>query len=58
LYWNRSPEPVADVPPSVDTVMSTVPAACAGDVAEMLVELFTVYEVAATAPKYTPVTNE
>src|SRR6478735_564937 len=44
---------VALVPPTVVAVMSTVPAACAGAVAVIVVALFTVKLVAAVAPKDT-----
>jgi hypothetical protein len=50
-----SAELVADVPPTVVTVTSTVPAAPAGEVAVMLVALTTVNEVAAVDPKLTAV---
>jgi hypothetical protein len=46
---------VALVPPTLVTVMSTVPAACAGEVAVMEVALLTVNVVAAVAPKLTAV---
>jgi hypothetical protein len=43
---NRSDEPVADVPPAVATVMSTVPAQWDGEVAVTCVAEFTVNAVA------------
>jgi hypothetical protein len=46
---------VAEVPPGVVTVTSTVPASPAGEVAVMLVALTTVNEVAAVLPKLTAV---
>ena len=46
---------VALVPPTVVTVTSTVPAACAGDVAVICVALSTVKLAAAVAPKFTAV---
>ena len=46
---------VADVPPGVGTVISTVPAAPAGEIAVIEVSLFTVNEVAGVAPNLTPV---
>jgi hypothetical protein len=52
-----SAELVADVPPTVVTVTSTVPAAPAGEVAVMLVALTTVNEVAAVLPKLTAVAS-
>ena len=54
-YVNWSAIDVADVPADVVTVMSTVPAACAGLVAVTVicVSLFTVYEVADVLPKFT-----
>src|SRR5438445_225859 len=53
VYW--SAEPVADVPPGVTTVMSTVPADSAGATAVILVADTTVKEVAAVPPKLTAV---
>jgi hypothetical protein len=53
-YVYRSLVLVALVPPGVVTVMSTVPAAPGGAVAEIWVELFT-ENVAAVPPKLTPV---
>jgi hypothetical protein len=50
-----SAELVAEVPPGVVTVTSTVPAEPAGEVAVMLVSLTTVNEVAAVLPKLTAV---
>src|SRR4051794_17390515 len=44
---------VAEVPPTVVTVMSTVPAACAGAVAVMLVALSTVNDAAGVTPNST-----
>ena len=44
---------VALVPPTVVTVTSTAPAACAGEVAVIWFALFTVNVVAAVAPKLT-----
>jgi hypothetical protein len=55
VYW--SAEPVAEVPPGVVTVTSTVPAEPAGELAVMLVALTTVNEVAAWVPKLTAVTG-
>jgi hypothetical protein len=52
VYWSLVF--VALVPPGVVTVMSTVPAAPAGDVAEIWLELFT-ENAAAVPPKLTPV---
>src|SRR6478735_5284050 len=52
---NWSLAEVALVPPVVVTVMSTVPAAWAGDVAVIDVALLTVNVVAAVAPKLTAV---
>jgi hypothetical protein len=46
---------VAEVPPGVATVTSTVPASPAGEVAVTLVSLTTVNEVAAVLPKLTAV---
>ena len=51
---NLSLAPVADVPPFVVTVMSTIPAAPAGEVAVICVGEFTVKLVAALAPNLTP----
>ena len=48
VYW--SAEPVADVPPGVTTVMSTVPADSAGATAVIFVADTTVNEVAAVLP--------
>jgi hypothetical protein len=55
----RSAERVADVPPGVVTVTSTVPAAPAGEVAVIFVADRTVTDVAAVAPNLTvaPATN-
>ena len=50
---NWSAAPVALVPPGVVTVMSTVPALWAGEVAVIDVALLTVNVVAAVAPKLT-----
>ena len=44
---------VADVPPGVVTVTSTVPAAPAGEVTVIVVEFTTVTPVPAFAPKFT-----
>src|SRR5262249_39602633 len=55
LYVYRSDAPVADVPLAVVTVMSTVPAGSAGEVAVILVDEFTVKLLAATLPKSTEV---
>ena len=52
---NWSAAPVALVPPGVVTVMSTVPALSAGEVAVIDVALLTVNAVAAVAPKLTAV---
>ena len=52
---NWSEALVAEVPPGVVTVTSTVPAAPAGAVAVMEVVLLTVKVVAAVAPKATAV---
>jgi hypothetical protein len=52
-YVNWSPAEVALVPPGVVTVMSTRPAAPAGETAVMEVALFTVKLVAAVAPNFT-----
>src|SRR5437868_3810554 len=52
---NWSAAPVALVPLGVVTVMSTVPAVWAGEVAVIDVALFTVKEAAAVAPKLTAV---
>jgi hypothetical protein len=52
---NWSALDVADVPPALVTVMSTVPAASAGAVAVTRPSALTVNELAAAAPKYTPV---
>ena len=49
---NRSADPVAEVPPGVVTVMSTVPAEPAGAVAEIWVAELTV-AAAGAAPKAT-----
>jgi hypothetical protein len=46
---------VALVPPTAETVTSTVPAVPAGVTAVIDVSLLTVNDAAATAPKYTPV---
>jgi hypothetical protein len=46
---------VAEVPPGVVTVISTVPAASVGEVAVMVVEFTTVNPLAATVPKLTAV---
>jgi hypothetical protein len=56
LYRNWSAADVALVPAGVVTVTSTIPTACAGDVAVMLVSLLKVKFVAAVAPKLTAVT--
>ncbi|HET6963194.1 MAG TPA: hypothetical protein VFH58_00375 [Acidimicrobiales bacterium] len=50
-----SAEEVADVPPGVVTVTSTVPAAPAGEVAVTRVESTAMTSVAGLAPKLTPV---
>ena len=50
-YVYLSTEEVADVPPGVVTVTSTVPAGLAGDVTVIEVALFTVYVGAAVPPK-------
>jgi hypothetical protein len=50
---NWSADDVADVPPGVVTVISTVPVP-AGLVAVIEVALFTVYEAAAVLPNFTP----
>ena len=47
-----SAEEIADVPPAVVTVTSTVPAACAGEVAVIWVSETTVKVAAAVAPKW------
>ena len=52
---NRSALLVAEVPPAVVTVMSTVPAVPAGSVAVMLPLLLTTKEAAAFEPKSTAV---
>ena len=52
---NWSAAPVGLVPLGVVTVMSTVPAVCAGEVAVIDVALFTVNDAAAVAPKLTAV---
>jgi hypothetical protein len=52
---NWSPDEVADVPPGVVTVISTVPAEPAGLVAVIEVGLFTVYDAATVLPNFTPV---
>ena len=44
---------MAEVPPGAVTLMSTTPAAPAGDVAVICVELFTVKDVASTEPNLT-----
>jgi hypothetical protein len=54
-YVKWSAELVAEVPPGVVTVTSTMLAAPAGEVALMLVSLATVNEVAASVPKSTAV---
>src|SRR5260370_3807444 len=51
MYW--SAELLADVPPGVVTVTSTVPAASAGEVVVMLVSLTTVKVSAVVSPKLT-----
>src|SRR6266849_10407591 len=48
-----SADPVADVPPGVVTVISTVPADSAGDVAVILIDEFTVKELAEKVPNLT-----
>lgn len=53
VYW--SPATVADVPFGLVTLMSTVPAACAGATAVIDVALFTVNDVAAVPPNETAV---
>ena len=53
MYWSGAP--VALVPPAVVTVMSTVPALPAGEVAVICVALLTVKPVAAVAPNFTAV---
>jgi hypothetical protein len=53
MYVKWSAELVAEVPPGVVTVTSTVPASPAGEVALMLVGLTTVTSVAALVPKLT-----
>ena len=50
---NWSPAEVAETPPAVVTVTSTVPAACVGEVAVRLVALVTVTAVAGVVPKLT-----
>src|SRR5579863_756567 len=50
---NWSPDEVAEVPPAVVTVTSTVPADSAGDVAVICVPELTVKVVAAVPPKFT-----
>ena len=52
---NWSAATVADVPPAAVTVISTVPAAPAGEVAVICVALFTVYDVALVLPNFTAV---
>jgi hypothetical protein len=54
VYW--SADEVADVPPGVVTVTSTVPAEPAGAVAVIDVSLTNVYDDAAVLPNITPVT--
>ena len=54
MYW--SADEVADVPPAVVTVTSTVPAASVGLVAVIELSLTNVYDVAAVLPNITPVT--
>ena len=53
VYWSDAPVPL--VPPTVATVISTVPAEFAGAVAVTEVALFTVTLVAAVAPNFTAV---
>jgi hypothetical protein len=55
VYVKWSAELVAELPPGVVTVTSTVPASPAGEVAVMLVSLTTVPPVAAALPKLTAV---
>jgi hypothetical protein len=55
VYVKRSAERLAEGPPAVVTVTSTVPAEPAGAVALMRVALTTVNEVAALLPKLTAV---
>ena len=52
-YVNLSAAEVAEVPPPVVTVMSTVPAGLAGDTTVIDVSLLTVKVVAASVPKST-----
>ena len=54
-YVNWSPLTIADVPPGVVTVTSTIPAAPAGEVAVISPSLTTVTSVAAFVPKSTAV---
>jgi hypothetical protein len=55
VYVNWSDADVADVPSPLVTVMSTVPAEPAGEVAVIWEALFTVYEVADVLPNFTAV---
>src|SRR5437016_43177 len=54
-YVNSSAGEIADVPPTVVTVTSTVPAPCAGAVALIWLSLTTVNEIAAALPNDTAV---
>ena len=55
VYVKWSLAEVALEPPTVVTVTSIVPAMCTGEVAVIVVMLTTVTDVAAVAPKLTPV---
>lgn len=52
---NSSPADVVDVPAALTTVMSIVPALCAGDIAVIELSEFTVKLAADVAPKFTAV---
>ena len=55
VYVNRSADDVADVPPAVVTVTSTVPAEPGGEVVVIVLALTTVNGVAGVTPKVTAV---